>query len=682
MLNVVTTFEFEKDIDLEKKFFEEVLKMKKKFNAKAIMIGLASVAAGALVSAPALMPTQVLAAAESTESAGAAGKTDAEIVTETESKTVVWTIRCMYKNDDGSVKPVKSSDGSDYKVTRSATFTRTVSKDKQTGAIVSAGAWADPVKLADFEAPVISGYTPDKTRVTGITVSHDSTPQDAVIYFTENPENKKKAVTESKDVARKITYYRVNDDGSVTRTWSKTQRVTFTRTGTEYASGKKEFPSWNPHTWDSETVTYMDGYTPDITVIPSVTFTPDNPPADVSVYFRKNAEETINPDETRVLAAVNWNVKFTDGQGNTLEIVEVKDGSAAEAPAAPTREGYSFAGWDKAFDNVTGNLTVAAKWIANKTEWITQSRVVRRTISYLYENGTPVLDIYGKPAVEYIEQTFNRTGLKDLVTGKITKWSNWSNDKITFPAVTPISVKGYTPSIKQISATVVGPETKSWEIKVYYSKDSDKKIDNYTGVRYQNGEWIYVKNGAPDTSFTGVAQSTSGNWVFVRKGRWDYSYTGVAQSSTGNWVFVRKGRWDYSYTGVAQSTTGNWVFVKKGRVDFSYTGVAQSTTGNWVFVRKGRVDFNYTGVAQSTTGNWVFVKKGRVYFDYTGVAQSTTGNWVFVRKGRWDYSYTGVAQSITGNRVFTKNGRWDYSYTGYAKDLNGKTVYVKNGRVQ
>ena len=39
----------------------------------------------------------------------------------------------------------------------------------------------------------------------------------------------------------------------------------------------------------------------------------------------------------------------------------------ATAPAAPSRKGYAFSGWDKDFSNVTGNLVVSAQYVVNIT---------------------------------------------------------------------------------------------------------------------------------------------------------------------------------------------------------------------------------------------------------------------------------------------------------------------------
>ena len=48
-----------------------------------------------------------------------------------------------------------------------------------------------------------------------------------------------------------------------------------------------------------------------------------------------------------------------------LDTQTVNYGEAATAPADPTREGYTFTDWDKAFDNVTADMTVTAQYTIN-----------------------------------------------------------------------------------------------------------------------------------------------------------------------------------------------------------------------------------------------------------------------------------------------------------------------------
>ena len=59
-------------------------------------------------------------------------------------------------------------------------------------------------------------------------------------------------------------------------------------------------------------------------------------------------------------------VTFKDWNGTVLKTQQVEHGKAATAPANPTRAGYTFTGWDKAFTNVTANLVVTAQYVQNE----------------------------------------------------------------------------------------------------------------------------------------------------------------------------------------------------------------------------------------------------------------------------------------------------------------------------
>lgn len=62
-----------------------------------------------------------------------------------------------------------------------------------------------------------------------------------------------------------------------------------------------------------------------------------------------------------------YQVKFVDWNDTVIKAAEVAHGQAATPPTEPKRDGYTFTGWDLAFDQVTSELVVKAQYKANST---------------------------------------------------------------------------------------------------------------------------------------------------------------------------------------------------------------------------------------------------------------------------------------------------------------------------
>ena len=93
--------------------------------------------------------------------------------------------------------------------------------------------------------------------------------------------------------------------------------------------------------------------------------------------------------EHSVPAEVNYfTVTFLDKDGNPIgEAQTVEEGSAAVAPEAPEQEGFFFTGWDRAFDNVTEDMTVTAQYIdLSKEEDVLYVTVSETTMTVRYDN--------------------------------------------------------------------------------------------------------------------------------------------------------------------------------------------------------------------------------------------------------------------------------------------------------
>ena len=99
-------------------------------------------------------------------------------------------------------------------------------------------------------------------------------------------------------------------------------------------------------------------------------------PNDGYIFMRWSDGNTDNPrtiqvtSDTTLIAEFDVDtrrlVTFVDWDGTVLSSVKVTPGEAATAPADPTREGYTFIGWDKDFSAVTDHMTVTAQYQINR----------------------------------------------------------------------------------------------------------------------------------------------------------------------------------------------------------------------------------------------------------------------------------------------------------------------------
>ena len=112
----------------------------------------------------------------------------------------------------------------------------------------------------------------------------------------------------------------------------------------------------------------------------------------------------------------SYPVTFVNYNGVTLKVESVLYGNGATAPIVPARTGYTFTGWNVAFNNITGPLTVTAQFAINSYPY---------TVNYVDANGDPIAD---------------PTTATAAYTSTVT--------------VTPIDVEGYTPRLDSQDITI------------------------------------------------------------------------------------------------------------------------------------------------------------------------------------------------------------------------------------
>lgn len=166
--------------------------------------------------------------------------------------------------------------------------------------------------------------------------------------------------------------------------------------------------------------------------------------AAAQIYFGYNTDNLANA----VLSSTpetTYTVKFVDFDGTVLKTETVKAGQSATAPDAPSRDGYVFAGWDKEFVDVTGDLTVTAVYTEITKPTIIVQNVTARagdedvavTIALKKNPGISSIALtldYDKSALTLTGFTYNKsiggqsTPFNPTVTAPKLVWVNGTAD--------------------------------------------------------------------------------------------------------------------------------------------------------------------------------------------------------------------------------------------------------------
>lgn len=125
-----------------------------------------------------------------------------------------------------------------------------------------------------------------------------------------------------------------------------------------------------------------------------------------------------------------YTVTFVDREGNVLSNQYIAHGGAAQAPAAPEVEGYTFTGWDADVSKITASVTVHPKYEIN-----------RFTVEFRNWDGTVLSTQTVDYGTDAVPPTAERKGY--VFTGWDGSWHNVKSDLVL------------TAQFRQLSYTVV-----------------------------------------------------------------------------------------------------------------------------------------------------------------------------------------------------------------------------------
>ncbi|MFS9304444.1 mucin-binding protein [Streptococcus mitis] len=421
------------------------------------------------------------------------------------NKTVTRTITYVY--EDGT--PVLNEDGTPKTVTQEAKFTREAKVNLVTGE-VTYGDWTPAQDLAEVKSPVVKGYLADKASVPVVTVTGDS-----------------------KDTTEVVTYKPIGS-------WIPN------------IPGQPTNPIKYPNNPDdptkpgkpTETLPYVEGFTPkdkdgnplkpvdptDPTkgyVVPDL---PTDPSQDTPINYVKDtqkAKTTFVDEKGNPIPGVDAITEEGDSDTPLTKEADVKakikelENKGYELVSNTYPEGGKF---DKDKDtDQEFKVTLKAKEVTvtpdqPKTpgtpvvpnnpdgpkypaglEEKDLNKTVTRTITYVYEDGTPVLNEDGTPKTVTQEAKFTREAKVNLVTGEVT-YGDWTPAQDLAEVKSPV-VKGYLADKASVPTTKVTADSKDATEVVTY-KPIGSWIPNIPGqpttpIKYPNDPADPTKPGQP-----------------------------------------------------------------------------------------------------------------------------------------------------------------------------------------
>ncbi|HFI0107868.1 TPA: MucBP domain-containing protein, partial [Streptococcus suis] len=344
-------------------------------------------------------------------------------------------------------------------VTQTVNFYRTAILDGVTGDVISMGDWTAPQNLVAVASPVIDNYLADKASIAEATVAYNAADLAEEVVYTplgswvpELPTGEKPVDPSTNTPVDPIVY--PNDPNDPTKP------------GTE-----------------TPTVPYIPGHTPVDPTDPTKPLTPVDPEDPTKGYVVPPVPTNPGTD-TPITYVPNVPANPEDPDNNPT------------TPNTPAKPDDKVPNDPK--DRTYGELGL----IENVT----------RTITYVYEDGTPVLNEDGTPKVTTQTVTFYRTALIDGVTGEVIKYGEWTAPQTLEEVVSPV-VSGYVADKPSVPATTVAHDAADATEKVVYSKlgsyvpvipDGTTPSTPATPTPYPNDPTDPTKPGTPGNTKPGT----------------------------------------------------------------------------------------------------------------------------------------------------------------------------------
>ncbi|WP_203180075.1 mucin-binding protein [Streptococcus mitis] len=421
------------------------------------------------------------------------------------NKTVTRTITYVY--EDGT--PVLNEDGTPKTVTQEAKFTREAKVNLVTGE-VTYGGWSEAKDLPEVKSPVVKGYLADKATVptTKVTVDSENTTEvvtykpigswvpnipgqpTSPIKYPNDPTDPTKPGQPTEVVPYVPGYTPKDKDGNPLKPVDPNDPTK----GYEVPSLPTDPSQDTPINYVKDTqkakTTFVDEKGNPIPGVDAITEEGDSDtPLTKEADVKAKIKELENKGYELVSNTYPEGGKFDKDKDTEQEFkVTLKAKEVTVTPDQPKTPGTP----------VDPNNPDGPKYPAGLEEK-DLNKTVTRTITYVYEDGTPVLNADGTPKTVTQEAKFTREAKVNLVTGEVT-YGDWSEAKDLAEVKSPV-VKGYLADKATVPTTKVTADSENTKEVVTY-KPIGSWIPNIPGqptnpIKYPNDPQDPTKPGQP-----------------------------------------------------------------------------------------------------------------------------------------------------------------------------------------
>ena len=201
-----------------------------------------------------------------------------------------------------------------------------------------------------------------------------------------------------------------------------------------------------------------------------------------------------------------FTVTFVGFEGADLGTQTVRKGGAAEAPAAPAVEGYTFKGWNVAFDNVTENLTVTAIYEINQytVTWIINGVETEETYKYgeipSWKGEKPT-----KPADEQYTYEFVDWGEIAPVTGNASYVAIFKHVENAYTIIWTVNGEEFKTETLVYGAAITAPEYEA-------PANTDQYTYTFSGWTVEEGATV-TGNATFDATLTETENKYTITWL-------------------------------------------------------------------------------------------------------------------------------------------------------------------------